>query len=226
MKIAVLGTGTVGRIIASKLASLGHEVRMGTRDPGASLARTEPGAWGAPSFSAWSAQNQAVRVVTFSDAAAQSEVVFNCTSGVGSLDALRAAGAKNLAGKVLVDVSNPLDFSRGMPPSLSICNTDSLGEAIQRELPDTRVVKSLNTMNAMLMVDPSRLAGDHDVFVAGNDAAARASVAGWLREWFGWKAPIDLGDITAARGLEMWLPLWLRLFGAVGTPDFNLHVVR
>jgi predicted dinucleotide-binding enzyme len=226
MKIAVLGTGTVGRVIAAKLATLGHEVTMGTRDAAASLARTEPGNWGAPSFSAWAAANPSVKVASFADAAAAADVLFNCTSGTGSVKALEAAGAGNMVGKVLIDVANPLDFSKGMPPSLSISNTDSLAEAIQRAFPETKVVKSLNTMTATLMVDPSRLPGDHDVFVAGNDPAARAAVSGWLREWFGWKAPLDLGDLTAARGLEQWLPLWLRLYGAVGKADFNIHVVR
>jgi hypothetical protein len=163
---------------------------------------------------------------TFADAAAFGEVVFNCTSGEHSLAALRQAGAEHLAGKILVDVANPLDFSKGFPPSLLVCNTDSLAEQIQRAFPQARVVKSLNTMNCRLMVEPARLPGDHEVFVAGNDAEARAQVAEWLRAWFGWKAPIDLGDLTAARALEMWLPLWLRLMGTLKTPDFNLRLVR
>jgi hypothetical protein len=145
---------------------------------------------------------------------------------VGSLSALEATGRQNLAGKILLDVSNPLDFSKGMPPTLTISNTDSLGEAIQRQLPDVRVVKTLNTMNCRIMVDAARVPGEHDVFVAGNDPEARAQVARWLKEWFGWKAPVDLGDITASRGLEMWLPLWLRIMGSVKTPDFNVKIVR
>jgi 8-hydroxy-5-deazaflavin:NADPH oxidoreductase len=151
--------------------------------------------------------------------------VFNCTAGGVSLAALRLAGAENLAGKVLVDVSNPLDFSRGFP-ALSVCNTDSNAEQIQREFPDARVVKSLNTVNCNLMVDASRVPGDHDVFVAGDDAEAKAKVASILREDFGWRTVVDLGDLTGARPLEMHVLMWLRLYNALGTPDFNVHVVQ
>lgn len=150
----------------------------------------------------------------------------NATNGAASLEALAAAGAANLAGKILVDVSNPLDFSQGMPPSLNPVNTESLGERIQASFPRTRVVKTLNTMNAGLMVDPARLAGgDHTVFLSGDDAGAKSVVTGLLRE-LGHRDIIDLGDMTTARGAEMLLPLWLRLYGALGTPDFNIKVVR
>jgi len=213
MRIAILGTGMVGKTIGDKLVSIGHEVRMGSRS--------------SDKAAAWS--NEAGRGAshgTFADAAAFGEIAFNCTAGTGSLEALEAAGRENLAGKILLDVSNPLDFSKGRPPTLSISNTDSLGEAIQRQLPDVRVVKTLNTMNCRVMVDAARVPGDHDVFVAGNDPDARAQVSRWLKEWFGWKAPIDLGDITASRGLEMWLPLWLRLMGSLKTGDFNVKIAR
>ena len=211
MKIAIIGTGSVGNAIGTKLASLGHEVFMGSRTADN------------PKAAAWAARTGG-RHGTFADAAAFGEVVFNCTNGTGSVAALRAAGADNLAGKVVIDVANPLDFSRGAP-SLFVGNTDSLAETLQREFPAALIVKSLNTMNCDLMVDASRVP-DSDVFVAGNDPAARAAVAGWLREWFGWKAPIDLGDLTAARGLEAWLPLWIRLWGTLKTADFNLKVAR
>jgi predicted dinucleotide-binding enzyme len=227
MKITILGTGIVGQTLAAKLDSLGHDVRIGTRDPAVSLARNEPGQYGNPSFRDWAAAHPRVTVATFADAAAHGEVVLNALSGAGTLDALDAAGADNLAGKVLIDISNPLDFSKGFPPVLTVANTDSLGEQIQRRFPATRVVKSLNTVNAFLMVDPGQLAGgDHTMFVAGNDADARRQVSGWLREWFGWKDVIELGDITHARGTEMYLPLWVRIFGAVGTPTFSIRVVR
>ncbi len=216
MKIAVLGTGMVGTTIGSKLAALGHEVRMGARQATNEKAQ----AW------AQSAGPKA-SVGTFADAAAFGELVFNCTSGGGSLAALDAAGAANLRGKILIDVSNPLDFSKGMPPSLFVSNTDSLGEQIQRAFPETKVVKTLNTLNCELMVNPSRLAGgDHDVFVSGNDEEAKGRVAEILRDWFGWKRVIDLGDITTARGTESWLPMWVRLWGALGTAEFNLKIVR
>ena len=137
-----------------------------------------------------------------------------------------AAGAANLDGKVLVDISNPLDFSKGMPPSLLVCNTDSLGEQVQRAFPGAKVVKTLNTVNAELMVDASKVKGEHTLFMAGNDAGAKNQVRQVLTEWFGWKDVLDLGDITMARGTEMYLPLWVRMYGALQTPHFNIKVVR
>jgi len=162
---------------------------------------------------------------TFADAAAFGEIVFNCTAGGVSLDALRAAGAENLGGKPIVDVSNALDFSKGRPPTLSVCNTDSIGEQIQAAFPDARVVKALNTMTAPLMVNPSLVAGEHDVFLSGNDAGAKARVSELLRS-FGWRNIVDVGDITTARGTEMLLPIWLRLTGSFKSPMFNFHIVR
>jgi predicted dinucleotide-binding enzyme len=214
MRIGVLGTGMVGTTIGSKLVELGHEVMLGSRMPDNEKA------------TAWAAESGGTHG-TFADAAAHGELVFNCTAGAGSLAALEAAGAENLAGKTLVDVSVPLDFSQGFPPTLFVSNTDSLAEQIQAAFPDARVVKSLNTMNCLVMVDPSRVPGEHDVFVAGNDDDAKAQVAELLGS-FGWREAniLDLGDLTAARGLEMWLPLWLRVYGALGTGDFNLRIVR
>ena len=214
MRIAILGTGIVGQTLGTKLVELGHDVRMGSRSaPNDKAAAWAKGAGARGSHG------------TFAEAAAFGEVVFNCTKGENSLAALRQAGAANLDGKVLVDVANPLDFSRGMPPSLTVCNTDSLGEQIQREFPRARVVKTLNTMNANVMVNPSLVRGDHDVFVSGNDAGAKARVREIL-ERFGWRSVIDLGDITSARGTEMLLPIWLRLWGVFGTPNINFHVAR
>jgi hypothetical protein len=206
----------VGKTIASKLVELGHEVKLGSRSA------THEGA------AAWTKEaGEKASNGTFADAAGFGELVFNCTNGAGALDALRAAGAKNLDGKILVDVSNPLDFSKGMPPSLFAGNTDSLGENIQKEFPGAKVVKTLNTINANVMVDPARVAGgDHDVFMSGNDAEAKATVQRLLMEQFGWKHVIDLGDITTARGTESYLPLWLRLWGALGNADFNVKVMR
>jgi predicted dinucleotide-binding enzyme len=225
MRYAVLGTGIVGRTIAAKLTALGHETVIGTRDPEATLARTEPDGYGNPPFVQWQADHSTVRLVTFAEAASWAEAVVNTTAGGASLEALTAAGADNLAGKVLLDIANPLDFSAGMPPSLNPVNTDSLGERIQRAFPDTRVVKALNTMNCEVMVDPSRVAGAHDVFVSGDDTDAKKQVTELLAS-FGWPAAsvIDLGDITTARGTEMLLPIWLRLWGALGHADFNFHI--
>ena len=226
MKIAVLGTGTVGRTLAGALAGLGHSVVLGTRDPQATFARSGPDAMGAPPFSEWQAANQEIPLETFAEAAAASELVVNATNGSGSLNALGLAGSANLSGKVLVDVSNALDFSQGMPPILNPVNTDSLGERIQRSFPDARVVKTLNTMNGGLMANPGRLAGgDHSVFVSGDDAEAKTTVTGLLQE-LGHRDIIDLGDITTSRGAEMMLPVWLRLYSVLGTLDFNFKVVR
>jgi predicted dinucleotide-binding enzyme len=226
VRIAVLGTGVVGQTLAGKLAEIGNEVMVGTRDPQAALARTEaPNEW-SPAFGAWHAEHPEVRVGTFEEAAGHGEVVVNATSGSGSLAALEAAGAHNLAGKIVVDVANPLDFSQGMPPVLSVANTDSLAEQIQRAVPDAKVVKTLNTVTAPLMVDPRSLAdGDHDLFIAGNEAEAKEQVRAWLGEWFGWSRFVDLGDITGARGAEMYLALWLRVAAAEGYM-VNVKVVR
>jgi hypothetical protein len=226
MKIALLGTGVVGRTLAARLAELGHGVALGTRDVSTSLARSEPDRMGNPPLTEWLAGHQQVSLLTFADAARFGEVVVNATAGEVSLDVLTAAGADNLRGKVLLDVANPLDFSKGMPPTLLVKDTDSLGEQIQRAFPDVRVVKTLNTMTAALMADPRQLAdGDHSVFVSGNDAGAKRTVT-QLLESMGHADVIDLGDISTARGPEMYLPLWLRLWGAQGTHLINIKVVR
>jgi hypothetical protein len=226
MKIGVLGTGTVGRTIAAKLAELGHGVLIGTRDPAATLARTDSDMFGNPPFKVWREKHSSIELGTFAQAAAHGELVVNATQGAVAIDALKAAGDENLAGKILVDISNPLDFSKGMPPSLTVCNTDSLGEQIQRAFPQTKVVKTLNTMNAHLMVGPGQLAdGGHTVFVSGNDAAAKQAVTKLL-ESFGWRDIFDLGDITTARGTEMILPIWVRVWGATKNPMFQFKLVR
>jgi len=214
VKVGVLGTGDVGRRLGTKLVSLGHEVKMGSR-----TARNAKAA-------EWTKANgPKASAGTFADAAKFGEVVFNCTAGAVSLEALKQAGGKNLGGKVLVDVANPLDFSKGMPPTLTVCNTDSLGEQIQRAFPEARVVKALNTMGNELMVNPGLVPGEHDTFVCGNDPLAKAKVVEILNA-FGWKSPIDLEDITAARGLEMMLPLWVRLMVTLKTRNLNFKIAR
>jgi predicted dinucleotide-binding enzyme len=226
MRIAVLGTGMVGQAVAARLDELGHDVTVGTRDPAATLSRTASDPMGNPGVGAWAAEHPSVSVATFAEAAATAELVVNATSGAVSLEALGSAGAENLAGKVLVDIANPLDFSAGMPPTLFVKDTDSLGEQIQRAFPEAKVVKTLNTMNAHLMVNPKQLAdGDHSVFVSGDDAVAKQTVTDLLTS-LGHTDVIDLGDITTARGTEMVLPVWLRLWGSLGTPAFNFKVVR
>lgn len=226
MKIAVLGTGMVGQALAGRLAELGHEVTVGTRDVAATLARTTPDGMGNPPYAAWAAEHPQVRLAPFADAAASAELLVNATSGDVSLAALQAAGTDNLAGKILIDIANPLDFSKGFPPTLFVKDTDSLGEQIQAAFPQLRVVKTLNTLTAALMVNPRALAGaDHSIFVSGNDAEAKKTVTGLL-ESFGHTDVIDLGDIATARGTEMLLPVWLRLMGALDTPMFNFKIVR
>ena len=215
MKIAVLGTGMVGNAIGTKLVQLGHRVKMGSR-----VANNEKASAWAKSAGANASQG------TFADAASFGEIVFCCTSGAGTLDALKAAGAENLKGKTIIDISNPLDFSKGMPPTLFVSNTDSLGEQIQRTFPDAKVVKSLNTTNCNIMVDPSLLKNEHDMFLCGNDAVAKAQATDILKNWFGWKSVIDLGDITGARGMEMAVMLWVRLWGTFQSANFNYKVVR
>jgi 8-hydroxy-5-deazaflavin:NADPH oxidoreductase len=226
VRFGILGTGVVGKTIAARLAGLGHEVMIGTRDPEETMSRTEPDRYGNPPFSAWHEEHPKVGLGTFAEAAAHGETVLNATAGAVSLEALEQAGGDNLSGKVLMDISNPLDFSRGMPPTLLVSNTDSLGEQIQRRFPEAKVVKTLHTMNAQLMVDPAQLGGgDHTVFVGGDDAEAKATVKDLLRS-FGWSDIVDLGDITTSRGTEMMLPVWVRLFGALQKPLFNFKLVR
>lgn len=226
MRIAVLGTGTVGRAVAGRLDELGHDVVIGTRDVEATSARTEPDPMGNPAYGSWAPQHPGVRLAGFAEAADGADLIVNATSGAASLQVLAAAGDGALAGKVLLDIANPLDFSKGFPPTLFVKDDDSLGEQIQRAFPDALVVKALNTMAATLMVQPQQLAdGDHTVFVSGNDGQAKATVTALLRE-LGHRDVIDLGDISTARGSEMLLPIWLRLMGTLGTPVFNVKVVR
>ncbi len=215
MNIGVLGTGMVGSSIATKLVQLGHSVRMGARAAGNEKAV------------AWAVQSSSASEGSFADAASFGELVFNCTAGAATLDALRAAGASNFEGKLLLDLTNALDFSRGAPPQLAVCNDDSLGEQIQREFPDARVVKTLNTMNHLVMVEPSRVPGDHVVFVSGDDARAK-SEASTLLESFGWPRPriVDLGGIVTARGVEMYVLHWVAMRQALDTSDFNITLAR
>ncbi len=213
MNIGVLGTGIVGQTIGSKLVQLGHDVMMGSREAANPKAIT------------WAkAEGPHASFGTFANAASFGELIFNCTLGSASLDALQQAGAKNLKGKVLVDTANPLDYSTEAW-SLTVSNTNSLGEQIQRAFPEARVVKCLNTMNSNVMVDPHKLPEKTDVFVSGNDIEAKAAVITILRDWFEWRSIIDLGDITTSRGVEMFALLWHNLRNVVSSPRFNIKVV-
>ncbi len=216
MKIGILGTGIVATTIGSKLIGLGYQVMLGSRTNDNVKALEWKNAAGENASQG-----------TFADAARFGEILFNCTMGVASIDAISAADKQDTKGKILIDVSNPLDFSKGMPPSLTVCNTDSLGEQIQAHFPDMKVVKTLNTMACNLMVDPRILSKDHSVFICGNDAGAKSKVKELLNS-FGWKENeiLDLGDISSARGTEMYLPLWLRMWGALRDGAFNISVVK
>ncbi len=212
MKIGVLGTGAAGQTVAAKFVAMGHDVMMGAR-----AADNEK----VLGF----AQRTGGKAGTFAQAAAHGEMVFNCTRGDTSLAMLTTIAAE-LEGRILVDVANPLDFSQGFPPHLTVSNTDSLAEQIQRALPKTFVIKSLNTVNASVMIEPSRVPGPHTVFVSGNDRHAKGRVMDFLRT-LGWHSIIDLGDITSARAAEQLLPLWVRLYSVLGnTADFNIAVMK
>lgn len=217
MRISVLGTGTVGRALSGALAAAGHDVLVGTRDVEATSSR--------PEVAEWAAASPGVRLVPLAEAGSHGEVVVNATNGGGSLAALREARLPD--GVVVADVANPLDFSAGFPPTLSVANTDSLAEQIQAELPDAHVVKTLNTITASVMVDPGSVPGEHHVFVSGDDVAAKQIVTRLLAD-LGWPAAsvIDLGGIRSARAAEMYVSMWLALMGAVGSPVFNIRLVR
>jgi predicted dinucleotide-binding enzyme len=230
MKIAIIGTGGVGQTIAAKLIELGHEVMIGTRNVSEKLASTAKDGYGNPPFSEWYKANSKVKLEVFSKAAAFGEIIINATQGGSSVEALELSDPKNLAGKVLVDISNPLDFSKGMPPSLlpGLNNTHSLGEEIQKTFPLALVVKTLNTMWSGLMVNPGMIGGgNHINFISGNDTGAKNKVRKLLIQ-IGWKDEnlLDLGDISAARSTESLLPIWLRVMGTINTPAFNFNIVR
>jgi predicted dinucleotide-binding enzyme len=223
-RYGVLGTGVVGQTMAGKLIGLGHEVRMGTRDVAAARARTDAGHAGAQPLGAWLAANPDVQLSTFAEAIAASEILVNATFGSASVDVLRNAEPDDLEGKILLDIGNPLDFSSGQL-NLTVAITDSLGETLQREFPNVRVVKALNMITAAVMVDPASVGGgEHTAFMAGNHEAAKAEVAKLLHS-FGWRDVRDLGDIAAARGMEAYLVLWLREMQTFG-PMFNVKLVQ
>ncbi|MEM7163795.1 MAG: NAD(P)-binding domain-containing protein [Bacteroidota bacterium] len=227
MKISVLGTGIVGRTLAEKLHDLNHEVRIGTRNVQNTLNKQEKDGYGNDPFSHWHNQFKDLPLLSFKESVEDAKLIFNCTGGMVSIEVLERIGEELLNGKLLIDLANPLDFSQGMPPSLSPVNTDSLGEQIQKRFPMLKVVKSLNTMNCQLMVNPSMVQGDHNVFICGNYEDAKR-VCSEILQSFGWRSDliIDLGDISNARGTEMLLPIWLRLWGTLGTAAFNFHIQK
>lgn len=229
MKTAILGTGVVGQTIATKLHELGHHVMIGTRDVTETLAVTKPNPMTGTTFNDWHMSHTKIELGTFAQAAAFAHIVFNALNGGGTVAAFKSCNAADLDGKIIIDISNPLDFSKGFPPFLmdGLNNTNSLGEELQKTLPNAKVVKTLNTMTAMLMTNPAMLAGNHTNFICGNDADAKAEVIKLLHQ-FGWSAAniLDLGDITNARGTEAILPIWLRIYGALKTGIFNFGIVK
>ncbi|HVY41077.1 MAG TPA: NAD(P)-binding domain-containing protein [Polyangia bacterium] len=223
MKIGIIGSGVVGQTLGTKWLQLGHEVAIGTRDP----AKIDDKKMMATSLREWRAQTgERGKIVGFQEAAAFGEVLVNATGGTVSIEALRAAGADKVGGKVLLDIANELDHSRGMPPRSLASDERCLAEKIQAAFPNLKVVKTMNTIGAHVMVNPKGVAGgDHTVFVSGNDAGAKAQVAELLKA-MGWTDVLDLGDISSARGPEMYMSLWLRLWGATRTGNINIKVQR
>ncbi|GEM44968.1 NADPH-dependent F420 reductase [Deinococcus cellulosilyticus] len=213
MNIGILGSGMVGKALATALVNKGHNVVIGTRDPG--------------KLAEWAAtQGENLKISSPSEAAQHAEIVLHATSGQAALQALESAGAENLKGKLVIDISNPLDFSKGFPPTLFVKDEDSLAEQIQRAFPEAKVVKTLNTLTADLMLNPGNLnGGDHTIFLSGNDQDAKNEARAFL-ESFGWQDIIDLGDITTARGTEMFLALWVRIYGSLGKAHFNIKIVQ
>lgn len=223
MKIGIIGSGVVAQTLGRKWIELGHDVAIGTRDP----SKVDEKKMMATSLREWQAQTEnRGKVLTFQDAAAFGDVLVNATGGTVSLEALKQAGADKVGDKVLVDIANELDHTRGMPPRPLASDERCLAEKIQAAFPNLKVVKTLNTISALVMVNPKGLAGgDHTVFLSGNDAGAKAQVADLLRG-LGWSDILDLGDVTTARGPEMYMAFWLRLWGATRTPNVNIKVQR
>ena len=220
MNIGILGTGMVGETIATALIEKGHIVKIGSR-----TANNEKAA-------AWVMKSkQHATQGNFNDAAAFGEIVFLCVNGAAALDALRSIEPDSIAGKIVIDLTNPLDFTQGLPPGLleGLNNSNSLGEEIQKALPTARVVKTLNTVNAQVMVNPGLInKGDHTLFICGNDADAKNRVKQFLVDTFGWEAAnlLDLGGIQSARGTEAYVPFWVMMMQATGSPMFNIKVVK
>jgi 8-hydroxy-5-deazaflavin:NADPH oxidoreductase len=224
MKIAVLGTGMVGQAHAAKLSELKHEVTVGTHDVDKALARMEPGRM-TEAFGSWIKKHPDIKVATFADAVKGADLVFEAISAEGVVAVLSDI-KDHLAGKILIDITNPLDFSQGTPPRLTVSNDDSMGETIQRTLPETKVVKAFNTVNATIQVDPKSLAGgDHHLFMAGDDQAAKAEVVKIAKD-YGWQNVFDLGDIKSARGMEMVFILWAEVYAKLGSAQFNFKIAQ
>ena len=226
MKIGIIGSGMVGRAFALRLAELGHDVLVGTRNVSATLSRTEPDGKGIPAWQFWAREHPEVRLVSFSEAAQFAEIVINATEGAVSLHALKETGEENLKEKIILDLALPLSYAPGSTPRLAFANDDSLGEQIQRAFPEARVVKTLNTMSHTIMLNPSILPGSHNAFLSGESTEAKETIASLLKQ-FGWPAGdiVDLGGIETSRATEMYATLLFQISKVRGNYDFNIAVV-
>jgi 8-hydroxy-5-deazaflavin:NADPH oxidoreductase len=220
MKTGVLGTGMVGEMIGTALIQKGHEVMMGSRTTNNEKA------------AAWAAKNgnKACHGM-FEDAAKFGDIIFICVNGSIAADVLQQAGADHFINKVVIDLTNPLDFSNGFPPSLlpNYCNTYSLGEEVQKILPAAKVVKALNTVTASLMINANLVNnGYHNLFICGNDIDAKNTVKHFLADNFNWKPElmIDLGDIKSSRLTEGMIPFWVGVMEAEQSAIFNFMIVK
>lgn len=228
MKIAILGTGAGARCHASALTALGHQVTVGTRDPEATLARTEPDMMGTPPYTQFQQEHPELTLATFADAAHAGEVVINGIDGSSAVAALSALPHEALAGKTLIDYAVPYLYQQdaehpwptpwGVMPRFSVCDTDSLAEQIQRALPATKVVKTFVTQEQQTVTNPSTVGGgEHTMFLAGDHTDAKRT-ARQLLEAYGWRDIIDLGALPNARALEMYAHLHTSIGLALGTP--------
>jgi 8-hydroxy-5-deazaflavin:NADPH oxidoreductase len=213
MRVGVLGTGEVARRLAAGFRSRGHDVMIGSRDPDK------------PELREWlSGDGAGVEAGTFAQAAAYGELLVLAVLGNAAEDAIAQAGPENFAGKVVIDVMNPLDFSGGFPPKLSISGEDSLGERVQRALPEAKVVKAFNTIGSPYFVDPSFSEGRPTMLIAGDDEEAKRIVTDVLAD-FGWTHTVDIGGIAGSRELEAICILWVKIGGARGAWDHGFSLL-
>lgn len=208
MKIGILGTGGVGRTLAAKLNSDGHEIMIGTRNVEETLAKNQPDAMGSPPYKEWQSHNPKVKLATFADTAKFGEIIILATFGDATKNALDLAGKENFNGKVVIDTTNPLDFSKGVPPGFTATLGHSLGEQIQKHIPNAKVVKAFNSIGAHIMINPKREEGDPDFFIAGNDEGAKKKVSE-VAKGLGWNSVVDLGDISQSYWLEGLAMIWI-----------------
>lgn len=227
MKVAVLGTGMVGKALSQKLHTMGHKVSIGTRSVEATVSKLAPMDADGLTYESWLSRHEGIQMRSFRDSITGAEIIISSLSGKHAVATLGAL-ADEIGDRVVIDTTNPLDFSHGAAPVLSVTGADSLSEQIQAALPRARVVKALNTVGFSVMVDPQAINdGNHILPICGNDEAAKAAVR-LLLEQMGWRTGslVDLGDLTNARGMEAYLLYWFRLMGKLGTSSFNIEIVR